>query len=430
MYIDRIKNLYKKGDYSFSKKIYTEMTSNLEISCDISPDEIDSFNLFLRQDIKILEKSGKELIFNFSYANLLLYFIEKKQLRKYFDHIIILFENFQRYLKNCTLDNFDELKLIFSVSQILRHYLADDYIKNISVYNKDELIKLNLIRIIDFKDKNIYSFVENNNYEIINNLNNNSYLFYILNQLNSSIGKNLIKANYISSAYSNSLMISKITLEDLKKEFDSIRQKYGLKIGFKTDYYAISNVITKITCYNEINLFGKYLEKEIIEDPNLIHKMKLSLSMKHERFCHILVLINIFTGNLKGSPEEYLFFEGKTKIKLVTDEKKESGNAFEYLISQNFDFLNFLRSPPKNINYKEFFDPKIWVDNNMDDLYELYLRSIERKNVKELLENKNSNRKDDDHEDSYKDDNLKICRDNYCDIFKEKKKLSKYNLLK
>ena len=112
MYIDRIKNLYKKGDYSFSKKIYTEMTSNLEISCDISPDEIDSFNLFLRQDIKILEKSGKELIFNFSYANLLLYFIEKKQLRKYFDHIIILFENFQRYLKNCTLDNFDELKLL------------------------------------------------------------------------------------------------------------------------------------------------------------------------------------------------------------------------------------------------------------------------------------------------------------------------------
>ena len=283
----------------------------------------------------------------------------------------------------------------------------------------EELTKLNLIRIVDFKDDNIYSFVENNNYEIINNLGNNSYLFYILNQLNSSIGKNMIKANYTSSANSNCSMISMVTLEDFKKLFSFIKQRYGIKIGFKTNYNAVSNIITKITCYNEINLFGKYLEKEIIEDPNYINKMKLSLCMKHERFCHILVSINIFTGYLEGSPEEYLYFEEKSKIMLVTDGKNESGNAFEYLISHNYDFLNFLHSPPENINYEQFFNFEIWIDNTMLLLYYLYRDYFEENNQ---ISKKNSNGNKDGNNASK---TLKICRDNYCDIFKEEKKLSK-----
>jgi len=166
-------------------------------------------------------------------------------------------------------------------------------------------------------------------------------------------------------------------------------------------------------------LFGKYLEKEIIEDPNYINKMKLSLCMKHERFCHILVSINIFTGNLEGSPEEYLYFEEKSKIMLVTDGKKESENAFKYLISHNDDFLNFLHSPPENINYEQFFNFEIWIDNTMLLLYYLYRDYFEENNQ---ISKKNSNRKKDGNNASK---TLKICRDNYCDIFKEEKKLSK-----
>ena len=420
-YIDEIKTLYKKGNYLFEIKVYTKMTLNLEVLNDISPDEIDNLNLFLRQNIKILEEKGKELIFYFSNVNLFLFFINK-DLGKYFVHIMILFETFQNYLTNIYLDEFDKLKLIFSVSEILKGYLTDDYVGNILDYNIEELVKLNLIRIVDFKDDNIYSFVENNNYEIINNLNNNSYLFYILNQLNSSLGKNMIRENYISSQNSNCSMISMVTLEDLKKEFGSFKQKYGLKIGFKTKYNAISNIITKITCYNEINLYGKYLEKEIIEDPNYIYKMKLSITMKHERFFHILFSINIFTGNLDGSPEEYLYFEEKSEIMLVIEGQKESENGFEYLISKNFDFLNFIDSSPKNINFEQFFDFKIWIDNTMLVLYYLYNNYIKGKNS---LSKENPNGKNDVKDDINENKTLKICRDNYCDIFKEEKRLKK-----
>ena len=113
-YIDEIKNIYKKGNYLFEIKVYKNMILILEDLDDISLDEIDNLNLFLRQNIKILEVKGKELIFYFSYVNLFLQF-KNKQLRKYFVHIIILFETFQNYLRNIISDEFDRLKL-FTIS--------------------------------------------------------------------------------------------------------------------------------------------------------------------------------------------------------------------------------------------------------------------------------------------------------------------------
>ena len=113
-YIDEIKNIYKKVNYLFEIKVYKNMILILEDLDDISLDEIDNLNLFLRQNIKILEVKGKELIFYFSYVNLFLQF-KNKQLRKYFVHIIILFETFQNYLRNIISDEFDRLKL-FTIS--------------------------------------------------------------------------------------------------------------------------------------------------------------------------------------------------------------------------------------------------------------------------------------------------------------------------
>ena len=349
-----------------------------------------------------------------------------------------MFESFQKSLKSifkCKTNKnaLDEIKLIFTVSSLLDNFLDDDYIKVLQNVKTNEL--LNMIQIIDFTDKtNIYSFVEDNNNNIIEKLTINSYLFYILNQFNSSIGKNMIKVNYNSSGYSQCSMLSMITLKNLKDEFRLIKQRWGLKIGFKTDFRAVTNILTKITCYNEINLFGDFKkERNIDNDPNYYQRMILSMNMKHERFCHTLVSINIFTGNIVGSPGEYLDFEEKSKIELVTKGKQESGNAFEYLITRDIDFIKFLKNPPKIYNYKIFFSFHIWINNTMDELFEVYKNLSYNKTIVKRHNSKVSEKEENDKinrniskKDKISDDNdnisktLKICKNDYCDIFSKK----------
>ena len=70
-----------------------------------------------------------------------------------------------------------------------------------------------LIQIIDFKENDsIYSYVENNNNKIIENLTTDSFLYQILNLLNSSRGENLLKPNFERKMNSTCPMISMITL--------------------------------------------------------------------------------------------------------------------------------------------------------------------------------------------------------------------------
>ena len=155
--------------------------------------------------------------------------------------------------------------------------------------------------------------------------------------------------------------------------------------------------------------------------------------MKHERFCHTLVSINIFTGNMVGSPREYLDFEEKSKIELVTKGKQESGNAFEYLITRDIDFIKFLKNPPKIYNYKIFFSFHIWINNNMDELFEVYKNLSYNKIIVKSHNSKVSEKEENDKinrniskKDKISDDNdnisktLKICKNDYSDIFTKK----------
>ena len=58
--------------------------------------------------------------------------------------------------------------------------------------------------------------------------------------------------------------------------------------------------------------------------------------------------INIFAGNLDGLPLENFGFENDISIKLVSDKKTESGNAFEYLMTKNVYIINFLKNTQEN----------------------------------------------------------------------------------
>ena len=226
-------------------------------------------------------------------------------------------------------------------------------------------------------------------------------------------------------------MLSMVTLQNLKDEFKFIKQRWGLKIGFKTDFRAITNILTKITCYNEITLFGDFKrERKIDNDPNYYQRMLLSMNMKQERFCHTLVSINICTGNTVGFPREYLDFEEKSKIEFTTNGKQESGNAFEYLITRDIDFIGFLKNPPKKYNYKEFFNFNIWINNTMDELFEVYknlsfIKIVVKQPNSKVFKKKENNKI---NESISKNDNdniskiIKICKDDYCDIFTKKDK--------
>ena len=425
--IMNLKEAYQKRNYKFYDTFYKKIDSTLNY-ININENVENNYNLFLRQKIESLKDKGKNLIFYYSYVKLFYSFQKNNIDKEYFDRIVTMFETFQNSIKDKFIlkndeNQIDEVKLIYFLSGILRSYSKDDYVEKIKEYETNQLANSNLIDLIDFKENNIYSFVEKNNNDIIDNLNTNSYLFYILNQFNSSIGKNMIIANYSSSGNSECSMMSMITLENLKKEFKSIKQRWGIKIGFQTVYRAVTDIITKITCYNEKELFGNFKkERKIEEDPNFNQRFILSMNMKHERFCHTLVSINIFTGNLKGSPEEYLDFENKTKIKLVSDDKHESGNAFEYLITRNKYFIHFLRFPIYHKNLEKFLDVNIWTKNTMAELNVLINEFIEnyiykRKKINKLDKSKKQ-KKDDSEFNSSK--NLKICKNNYCDIFKKK----------
>ena len=416
-HITELKRLYKTGNYEFFKIIYRKLITNEFYDFPNKEQLLNNYKLFMRLKKKTLTKKAKDLILYCSYIIIILAFKNNPKILDYFTYIIILFEAFQNYLEKAQVDEYYKAILIFDVAVILKNYLKDDYLKNIKEMKLKQLANSNLIKIIDFKEDNIYSQVEKHNYEIINNLKNDSYLFYLLIQLNSSIGKNMARANYYAKGDSQCSMLTMITLKDLKEEFESIRQRYALKICFKTDYNAITNTLTKITCYNELNLFDKALKNDNINDPNYLYKMRLSIIMKHERFYHTLVAINIFTGNLKGSPEEYLFFEEKAKIELVTNKKQESGNAFEFLITKNANFLNFLLSPPKNFNFKEFFDFKLWTENYTEGLNNLYEKCL---NIQENKEINKIEKNNEDEDCSFEEYNpCKICTNDYCDILKE-----------
>ena len=161
-----------------------------------------------------------------------------------------MFLTFIKELNKGKYDIIDKYKLIYSVAMLLVEYINDDYIKKIEDIKIEEIPNKNLIRVINFNEdkETIYSYIENNNNQIINNLTTKSYLFYILTQLSSPIGENLIKSNNITTSKTACSMLSMITLNNLKSEFLSIKQKYGIRIGFKTNYKAITNIITKITC--------------------------------------------------------------------------------------------------------------------------------------------------------------------------------------
>ena len=446
-----IKSSFLKKDYDFydnySKLIYKYINETFPTY--LKKKQRETIILFFRQNIKELKKVGEELIFNYSYAIIFQEFIINSQNvgKIHFDLIIMIFEKFQQTLNSLKLEKIEEIKLIYSASSLLGDFINnDDFFSQIYIYNKNDILNNNLMEIINFNEFNsIYSYVENKNYEIIENLTTESFLYQILNQLNSSKGENLLKTNFERRINSTCSMISMITLHNLKSEFYSIKQKYGIKIGFKTNYFAITNVITKITTYNEINIFGKYLKfRSINHDNYYTNRLKLSTTMKHERFTHTLVSINIFTGNLDGSPMEYINFHDNTVIELITKQMPESGNAFEFLITKDKNFIEFLKNPPKNIKVSSFFDYTYWIGNTMGKLYELY-EQLNNKNEKKnqinynnfkykkkifrFNENKkyyinysknefNENDYDEDKSES-RNPELRICKYDYCDIFEK-----------
>ena len=150
--VSSIKVSYDKGNFKFYSQYKKIINDNFQFF-NIDKKMEENCYLLIRQNIENLKEKGKNLIFYFSYAILLQ---KLKKFVDYFDKIITMFESFQKSLKNIfkikTKNNeLDEIKLIFTVSYLLVHFLDDENRKNLDNFEIKEVI--NNIQIIDFYDR-------------------------------------------------------------------------------------------------------------------------------------------------------------------------------------------------------------------------------------------------------------------------------------
>ena len=353
---------------NFLKKRYTYLSKNIPFL--IAYGKFEIFRTIFLEETKFGVK------YNYNENNL-----------NKFHNIIEQLEKFNEECKN-TIKN-DELtvaKLFFTASIALKDYLK---------LNENSGFDKNLIGLIDFKKKGtIYNDAYENNFELILNLNKDSFLYPIFLQLNSGIDNPEIENEDTSTS---KYMISKLTLQQIKLDLIKSLDLYGIGIYSNLAYFADTNINTGITIYNEKKIFGEKFNKQKLltsDDNNYNKRTKISFLQKRERFSHLKKNFYNNEFNRINSPIDYFDFNGN-RIRFLPPKnnvgKREFDKVFDHFLTNGKILLidNMLYNKDDSYDYKGLFMIKIMLEKTNENLMKLleaipksleYLKINEKKN--------------------------------------------------
>ena len=317
---------------------------------------------------------------------------------KKFQNIMKQVENFHEKCKNCIKNKDLTISQLFLTSCIA----FKDYLK----YNNYSDSEIDLIDLIDFKKEGtIYNAGYENNIEFIKNLNKDSFLYPIFLQFNSGF-----KDIFFDDDFVNSCMISKITLEQIKLDLIKSLDNYGIRIFFKTNYFATTTLNTSITIYNENKVFGKKLnEKELLvaNDSDYHKRTSISFLQKHERFSHLKKIFNKSELNYVDSPRGYIDFENNRYRILVSyidniEPKEEIGESLEFFMTNGKNYLINNLFNYRTYNFEKLFKVNLFMEEKNDNLIKILKEipgykeedeeeSEDEKNIDEKKENNENN---------------------------------------
>ena len=271
-------------------------------------------------------------------------------------------------------------KSMILVSYLLRIFEDKNSLRSPKIFFYDEINN----------DKNPYKTAYNFQYEIINNLSENSCLFQPFLLLDSHIMKcltNLININ--SPAYSLSMISINIIKDHLKSSINNcffVLEKEGKKNN--RNYYASIHKFNGIITYNEnillensnYNKMYEIDEIDIISDPKIINDYAYALFFEnlHENFSLNKELIL----NFQESPR--LFINRNLNFAEVSDYNfKEYGEAGRLV--ESFIGNKKLVEAFQNIKYKmgDFLKVKYFVDKDFSLLISEFYKYVQSFNLSE-----------------------------------------------
>ena len=257
--------------------------------------------------------------------------------------------------------------------------------------------------VLDLNEASIYKDAYYNNIDLILNLTKESFLYQFLVQFDSSSSINLKNKN------EKACLVSLLTQNQIK--FDLIKSfcPYIIRIDFKTKYKAVTFLDSKISVFNEKNIFGKRLKIEELNSKNdtLYQKRSIiSFLFKHERMTHIKKILNKSDRDYEVSPVIYYNFEINEYFILKTklNSRPEIGDSFEYLISNgNIDLIEYIfKSYKTNVDLSIFYNNDIWLDktnekllkvlNHIKEQYDKYTIEINAQYEEDCFNEHNSGR--------------------------------------
>ena len=319
---------------------------------------------FNQNDANLLIKHGKYMIFKKIFFNidnniLDLSELNYKKFKKIYDSLNLFYEK-------CKLIEKDFLilsKIYNATCHMMLNYLE----------NSEETMENIEFDLIQFDKDNIYKEANKNNIDLILNLTKNSFLYPYFLQFNSAFKPSQILA--INDKYIDTCKTSVITLDQIKIDLIKSLPKYGLRIGFNTEYIANTILNTDITIYNEKKLFGHFLtlkELDTVNDINYTKRVKISFLQKHERFSHYKKYLNKSEKNFVLSPRGVINYEGDEVMALGSQqniEKGELGESLEYIMTNGELYLiDNILNLKEDINLKELYEINSFLESDNTSL--------------------------------------------------------------
>ena len=322
----------------------------------------------------------------------------------YYSHKAI--ENFMKTIPT-TLNKTERAYLKYSACRCLRALLLNDIA--ISEENLFYFCDLN-------KEGTLYNEAKKFNETFINELTEDSEMYLFLIQINS--GSSINKLTNVLTA-----KFSMLTIDQIKEHLRYSLPNYIIRVKSYTSFKGLTLNEAKCTIISEIDIFGHFLDDEILSnrdlDYNYNKRLILSNVLQHERFGHFKFSLNFYSfhpdkgilsnnsdtfDNEPLSPRQYyrIINEGnEIKEQLAeiveTIESKsgenieigESGYAFNIFLTRG-DSINFniLRDNEADFT-KVFKEPKLFASDDLTALNSLIRDSLPKSKLPENKPKKN-----------------------------------------